>query len=98
MGSKKTGEQNSQKVLKGEVLKSVKSSISSKKSLVPYRIADLGDLISGATLNDTYQNIRQVGEALMKQQILPVFFGGSHDLDYGQYLSYQKNEKNWLVW
>ena len=64
-----------------------------KKGLIPYRIADLGDLISGDSLNDTYQNMRQVGEALMKQQILPIFFGGSHDLDYGQYLSYQKLKK-----
>ncbi|MBC6366301.1 formimidoylglutamase [Algoriphagus sp. AK58] len=64
-----------------------------KKGIVPYKIADLGDLISGETLNDTYQNIRQVGDYLMKHQILPVFFGGSHDLDYGQYLSYQKMKK-----
>lgn len=64
-----------------------------KKSKMPYQIADLGDLISGESLNDTYQAIRQVGEFLMKQQILPIFFGGSHDLDYGQYLSYQKMKK-----
>lgn len=64
-----------------------------KKSKAPYLIADLGDLISGESLNDTYQAIRQVGEYLMKQQILPIFFGGSHDLDYGQYLSYQKMKK-----
>jgi arginase family enzyme len=64
-----------------------------RKSLAPYRIADLGDLISGTSLNDTYQNIKQVGEYLMKQQILPLFFGGTHDLDFGQYLSYQKMKK-----
>ena len=64
-----------------------------KKGLVPYRVADLGDIISGETLNDTYQNLRQVGDFLMKQQILPIYFGGSHDLDYGQYLSYQKMKK-----
>jgi arginase family enzyme len=64
-----------------------------KKGALSYKIADLGDLISGESLNDTYQNIRQVGDYLMKQQILPVFFGGSHDLDYGQYLSYQKMKK-----
>ncbi|OYX22348.1 MAG: formiminoglutamase [Algoriphagus sp. 32-45-6] len=64
-----------------------------KKSKMPYQIADLGDLISGESLNDTYQAIRQVGEFLMKHQILPIFFGGSHDLDYGQYLSYQKVKK-----
>ncbi|MFN3760117.1 MAG: formimidoylglutamase [Algoriphagus aquaeductus] len=64
-----------------------------KKGMVTYKVADLGDLISGDSLNDTYQKIRQVGEYLMKHQVLPVFFGGSHDLDYGQYLSYQKMKK-----
>lgn len=64
-----------------------------KRSAAAYRIVDLGDLLAGESLNDTYQNIRQVGEYLMKHQILPVFFGGSHDLDYGQYLSYQKMKK-----
>lgn len=64
-----------------------------KTGLAPYCIADLGDLISGESLNDTYQNIRQVGEYLIKNQILPVFFGGSHDLDFGQYLAYQKLKK-----
>lgn len=64
-----------------------------KKGLVPYRVADLGDMMSGETLNDTYQNLRQVGDFLMKHQILPIYFGASHDLDYGQYLSYQKMKK-----
>jgi arginase family enzyme len=64
-----------------------------KKGPSAYQIADLGDLVLGETLNDTYQNIRQVGEYLMRQQILPVYFGGTHDLDYGQYLSYQKMKK-----
>jgi len=64
-----------------------------KRGAIPHQVADLGDLISGDSLNDTYQNIRQVGDYLMRQQILPIFFGGSHDLDYGQYLSYQKLKK-----
>ncbi len=64
-----------------------------KKGLVPYRVVDLGDLVPGDTLNDSYQNLRQVGDYLMKQQILPIYFGGSHDMDYGQYLSYQKMKK-----
>ena len=64
-----------------------------KKGSFAYKIADLGDLVSGETLNDSYQNVRQVGEYLMKNQILPIYFGGSHDLDFGQYLSYQKMKK-----
>lgn len=64
-----------------------------KKGFGSYRVADLGDLISGDTLEETYQRIQQVGEYLMKHQILPIYFGGTHDLDYGQYLSYQKMKK-----
>jgi len=64
-----------------------------KKGAFSYKIADLGNLICGESLNDTYQHVRQVGEYLIKQQILPIFFGGSHDLDYGQYLAYQKLKK-----
>jgi arginase family enzyme len=64
-----------------------------KRGTLAVKVADLGDLIAGESLNDTYQNIRQVGDYLMRQQVLPIFFGGSHDLDYGQYLSYQKMKK-----
>jgi hypothetical protein len=35
-----------------------------KKGLGSYRIVDLGDLISGQTLPETYQRIQQVGEYL----------------------------------
>ncbi len=64
-----------------------------KRGMGPYRVADLGDLIPGRDLKETYQRIQEVGEYLMKQQILPIYFGGTHDLDYGQYLSYQKMKK-----
>lgn len=64
-----------------------------KKGYGSYRIADLGDLVNGETLKDTYASIQMVGEALMKKQILPVFIGGTHDLDLGQYLSYENMSK-----
>jgi arginase family enzyme len=64
-----------------------------KRGLGSYRIADLGDLISGETIQETYSKMQVVGEYLMKNQILPVYFGGSHDMDYGQYLSYEKMKK-----
>ncbi|MHA7131303.1 formimidoylglutamase [Algoriphagus namhaensis] len=64
-----------------------------KKGQASYRIADLGDLVLGEDLESTYKNIQQVGEWLMKRQILPIYFGGTHDLDVGQYLSYEKMEK-----
>ena len=64
-----------------------------KRGFGAIRVADLGDLISGETLEETYEAIQQVGEYLMKQQILPIYIGGTHDLDYGQYLSYKKMKK-----
>lgn len=64
-----------------------------KRGFGAIRVADLGDLISGETLEETYESIQQVGEYLMKQQILPIYIGGTHDLDYGQYLSYKKMKK-----
>lgn len=64
-----------------------------KRGLGSYRVADLGDLISGETIKETYSKMQEVGEYLMKNQILPVYFGGSHDMDYGQYLSYEKMKK-----
>ncbi len=60
-----------------------------KKGSAKVKIADLGDLINGETLDDTYANIKVVGEYLIKNEILPLFFGGTHDLDLGQYLAYE---------
>lgn len=64
-----------------------------KKGIGPYRVADLGDLIPGESLQDTYERIQKVGDYLMKKQILPIYLGGTHDLDMGQYLSYEKMKK-----
>ncbi|MCR9015139.1 formimidoylglutamase [Aquiflexum gelatinilyticum] len=64
-----------------------------KKGHGLYKIADLGDLKMGQTREESIQIMAVVGEYLIKKQILPVFIGGTHDLDMGQYLSYQNLEK-----
>ena len=64
-----------------------------KKGHGLYKIADLGDLKRGSTREESLQSMATVGEYLIKKQILPVFIGGTHDLDLGQYLSYQNLEK-----
>jgi arginase family enzyme len=64
-----------------------------KKGHGLYKIADLGDLKRGTTLEESIQIMATVGESLIKKQILPLFIGGTHDLDLGQYLSYQNLEK-----
>lgn len=64
-----------------------------KKGQSHYKVADLGNLRPGVDLQETYLRIRTLGEYLMKRQILPVYIGGTHDLDYGQYLSYEGMKK-----
>ena len=64
-----------------------------KKGQSHYKIVDLGNLRPGVDLQETYIRIRTLGEYLMKKQILPIYIGGSHDSDYGQYLSYEGMKK-----
>lgn len=60
-----------------------------KKGSKHYKIADLGDLRRGITLSDTYLRLREVCETLLRNDVIPVVLGGSHDLDYGQYLAHE---------
>lgn len=58
-----------------------------------YRIVDLGNLNPGHDLDETYVRISEVCRILLENNVLPVILGGSHDLDYGQYTSYESMEK-----
>ncbi len=53
-------------------------------------IADLGDIAQGATIEDTYFAVRSLNEALFKKNIIPIYIGGSQDLVYPIYRSYDK--------
>jgi formiminoglutamase len=64
-----------------------------KKGTVKLHTADLGVLRSGETTEDTYLRIKEVCEILMQLNILPIIIGGSHDLCYGQFLSYENTGK-----
>ncbi|MBT8295468.1 MAG: formimidoylglutamase [Gramella sp.] len=52
------------------------------------KLADLGDIEPGATVEDTYFAVQNLVESLIKQDILPVILGGSQDLIYAQYRAY----------
>lgn len=64
-----------------------------KKNTATYKITDLGNLKPGANLEETYLRLKEVCETLIKNKVLPIILGGSHDLDYGQYLAYQNSKK-----
>ncbi|MDT0293506.1 formimidoylglutamase [Mesonia ostreae] len=52
------------------------------------QIADLGDIMSGDSVEDTYFAVKSVVFELLKQNVIPVILGGSQDLAYAQYRAY----------
>ncbi|MBE8713097.1 formimidoylglutamase [Sphingobacterium hungaricum] len=57
------------------------------------RIADLGNIQQGNTINDTYTALKLVVEELIKKDILPIIIGGGQDLTYAQYQAYEGLEQ-----
>ncbi|MFY0600069.1 MAG: formimidoylglutamase [Cyclobacteriaceae bacterium] len=64
-----------------------------KKGSGTLKVVDLGNFRNGPELEDTYLRLKEVCGYLMEQNIVPVLFGGSHDLDIGQYMSYENRDK-----
>lgn len=52
-------------------------------------VVDLGSLRPGPTLHETNLRIKEVCNELLTHNTIPVIIGGSHDLDYGQFLAYE---------
>ncbi|MEL6811300.1 MAG: formimidoylglutamase [Bacteroidota bacterium] len=59
----------------------------------PLKLVDLGDIEKGESVEDTYFAFRTVSSALLKKSIIPIVLGGSHDLLYAHYRSYDVLEK-----
>lgn len=57
------------------------------------RIADLGDIAPGESLEDTYFLLRKIVENLVKNGSIPLVIGGSQDLTYALYRGYDKLEQ-----
>lgn len=62
-----------------------------KLSYIPsVTVADLGNIIPGNTVNDTYSALEFVCAELLEKKIIPVIIGGSQDLTYANYVAYQR--------
>ncbi len=57
------------------------------------KMVDLGNLIPGNTLDDTYFALKEVITVLIDNNVLPVILGGTQDLTYANYLAYEKFNK-----
>ncbi|MHA7843624.1 MAG: formimidoylglutamase [Winogradskyella sp.] len=51
-------------------------------------IADLGDILPGESVEDTYYAIRTAISVLVEKNIIPIILGGSQDLTYANYRAY----------
>lgn len=56
-------------------------------------LVDLGNLLPGERVEDTYFAVRQVTAELVKKQIIPVVIGGTQDLTYAMYQGYEELEQ-----
>ncbi|WP_181307899.1 formimidoylglutamase [Rufibacter sp. XAAS-G3-1] len=56
-------------------------------------VMDLGNLLPGIQLEDTYLRLKEVVEILVDAGKFPILLGGSHDLTYGQFLGYEHLSK-----
>jgi hypothetical protein len=56
-------------------------------------LVDLGDLKLGNSVSDTYLALESVVSGLLKNNIIPVIIGGSQDLTYANYRSYDFLQK-----
>lgn len=57
------------------------------------RIADLGNIRQGFTIEDTYYALSSAVSYLVANKILPVIIGGGQDLTYAMYKGYEKLEQ-----
>ncbi|WP_343594243.1 arginase family protein, partial [Flavobacterium sp.] len=56
-------------------------------------IADLGDIIAGDSVEDTYFALKKVTASLIKNKVIPIVLGGSQDLTYALYRAYDDLEQ-----
>ena len=56
-------------------------------------IADLGNILAGDALSDTYFALKEVVSSLVKKKIIPIIIGGSQDLTYALYRGYDDLEQ-----
>jgi formiminoglutamase len=64
-----------------------------KKHSGTLQLADLGDLIPGNTLEDTYFALSEILLELLKNSVIPVIIGGTQDLAVAQFNAYKRFEK-----
>ncbi|MBA5793367.1 formimidoylglutamase [Flavobacterium sp. xlx-214] len=58
------------------------------------KMIDLGSIEAGESIEDTYVAVKLIVSDLLKKKILPIVIGGSQDITYGMYRSYDTQEQS----
>ncbi len=53
-----------------------------------HKVADLGDILKGESVEDTYFALQTTITILLEKKIIPIIIGGSQDLTYANYRAY----------
>ncbi|REH00459.1 formimidoylglutamase [Flavobacterium aquicola] len=56
-------------------------------------IGDLGDVLAGNSVEDTYFAVKKITSGLIKRKIIPIIIGGSQDITYALYRAYDDLEQ-----
>ncbi|MFP5471649.1 MAG: formimidoylglutamase [Bacteroidia bacterium] len=56
-------------------------------------ILDLGNILKGDIIEDTYHAVTSVVKDCLKNKVVPIIIGGSQDLTYANYLAYEQLEQ-----
>ncbi|OWY22546.1 arginase [Sphingobacteriales bacterium UPWRP_1] len=62
-----------------------------------FAIADLGNIVAGNTRSDTCFAVQKVVAALLREGIIPILMGGTHDVSYAQFLGHAEAESSTSV-
>ncbi|MEQ8909103.1 MAG: formimidoylglutamase [Vicingaceae bacterium] len=57
------------------------------------RVADLGTIMPGAEVSDTYFAVEECVDFFLKNGVIPIVIGGSQDLNFALYRAYAKQEQ-----
>jgi len=57
------------------------------------KIADLGNIVKGNSVEDTYFAVSSLTSYLIKNKIIPIIIGGSQDITYANYRAYDNLEQ-----
>lgn len=57
-------------------------------------IADLGNVLKGNSVTDTYFAVSEIITSLLKKQIIPIIIGGGQDITYVNYRAYDTLEQS----